>query len=417
MRELRAIAPTPAPTRPRRRRARPSVRRGAQACEEELGSAALGAALDEELARTVDAAAAAGIALDRAPLRFADSGGGGGLRVVRRASGKVRESYELSDGRMVLVTTDRQSAFDRVLASVPFKGQVLNETSAFWMRLSGDVMANALLAVPDPNVCVMRACAPLPIEMVVRAYLTGSTSTSIWTAYSGGAREYCGHALPGGLRKNDPLPSGPIVTPSTKSDERDVPVSGAELVRAGAVTAERWREAEEKCLALFRLGSAEAARRGLILVDTKYELGVDPDSGELLLIDECHTPDSSRYWIAGSYGERHARGAEPESVDKEFFRLWFKERCDPYAEDLPAAPAALVAELSKRYLLLAQTITGERPRLPYELRADGDGGVAARAGGADAWAPWDEGVHGARARIASNLSAYFGVEVTVGDGE
>ncbi len=277
-----------------------------------------------------------------------------GLPGYRR--GKVRDTFDLGD-RLVLVTTDRQSAFDRVLASIPFKGQVLNQVSAFWFEQTADIVPNHVLAVPDPNVTIGRRGSVVPIEFVVRAYLTGSTSTSAWRNYEAGVRDYCGHSLPDGMVKNQRLERA-IVTPTTKSDEHDELTSGAALVDRGIVDASTWRRMEETALALFARGQEIAARNGLILVDTKYELAWDAD-GELMLVDEIHTPDSSRYWIADSYQARFDAGKEPENIDKEFLRLWFVEHCDPYHDEvLPAAPDELVVELSSRYARLYEMITG-----------------------------------------------------------
>lgn len=277
-----------------------------------------------------------------------------GLPGYRR--GKVRDTFDLGD-RLVLVTTDRQSAFDRVLASIPFKGQVLNQVSAYWFEATRDIVPNHVLDVPDPNVTVGRKGRVVPIEFVVRGYLTGSTSTSIWKNYEAGARDYCGHRLADGMVKNQPL-ERPIVTPTTKSDEHDALTSGEEIVAAGTLDADTWRRMEEIALALFARGQELAARNGLILADTKYELAWDED-GEVMLIDEIHTPDSSRYWLAQSYAARLAAGEEPENIDKEFLRLWFVEHCDPYHDAvLPPAPPELVVELSARYQQLFEMITG-----------------------------------------------------------
>ena len=270
--------------------------------------------------------------------------------------GKVRDTFDLGD-RLVLVTTDRQSAFDRILASIPFKGQVLNQVSAFWFEHTADIVQNHVLDVPDPNVTVGRKGRVVPIEFVVRSYLTGSTSTSIWRNYERGMRDYCGHSLPDGMVKNEALAT-PIVTPTTKSDDHDELTSGDALVESGVVDRATWTRMEETALALFARGQEIAAKNGLILVDTKYELAWDAD-GELMLVDEIHTPDSSRYWIADSYAERFAAGQEPENIDKEFLRLWFVDHCDPYNDpELPPAPDDLVIELSARYQQLYERITG-----------------------------------------------------------
>ncbi len=270
--------------------------------------------------------------------------------------GKVRDTFDLGD-RLVLVTTDRQSAFDRVLAAIPFKGQVLNQVSAFWFEQTADIVANHVLDVPDPNVTVGRKGRVVPIEFVVRSYLTGSTSTSIWKNYQSGMRDYCGHSLPDGMVKNQKLERA-IVTPTTKDDEHDELTSGDALVDSAAVDRATWTRMEEIALSLFARGQEIAAKNRLILVDTKDELAWD-DEGRIMLIDEIHTPDSSRYWIADSYRERFDAGQEPENIDKEFLRLWFVDNCDPYKDEvLPEAPAELVVELSARYQRLYEMITG-----------------------------------------------------------
>lgn len=276
--------------------------------------------------------------------------------------GKVRDTYVVGDVA-VLVTTDRLSAFDRHLASIPFKGAVLNQTSAWWMRNTDDIVPNALLATPDPCASVMTRCDVFPVEFVVRGYLTGSTSTSLWTHYSRGERNYCGNDFPDGLVKNQRLPTN-VVTPTTKAADHDEPISPAEIVKRGLMTQAQWDAVSAAALALFARGQTVAASRGLLLVDTKYEFGVAPD-GRILLIDEIHTPDSSRYWLADTYESRFAAAQEPQSVDKEFVRLWFRDRCDPYNDaTLPTAPPDLVAELARRYVMLYEKITGLRFVVP-----------------------------------------------------
>jgi phosphoribosylaminoimidazole-succinocarboxamide synthase len=271
--------------------------------------------------------------------------------------GKVRDTYEMNDGRLLLVTTDRQSGFDRLLGAIPFKGQVLNRTSLYWFEQTRDIVGNHAIASPHANALIARKCAVLPIEFVVRGYMTGSTDTSIWTQYQNGARNYCGHALPEGMKKNEQLAKN-IVTPTTKETTHDRPITAQEIVAEGWLTAQQWEFTSAKALALFEFGQKVAAERGLILVDTKYEFGVASD-GEILLIDEIHTPDSSRYWLADSYTERLAAGQEPNMIDKEFFRLWFRERCDPYKDAvLPTPPDDLIAELAARYIQLFEKITG-----------------------------------------------------------
>ncbi len=278
------------------------------------------------------------------------------------ARGKVRDRYDLGD-RLLLVSTDRQSAFDRIVAAIPFKGQVLNLTSAWWFERTRHILPNHVLAVPDPNVTVARKCEVFPIELVVRGYITGTTDTSLWTVYERGTRRYCGHDLPEDLVKNQRLET-PLLTPTTKEDGHDRPIAPEEIVSEGWMRAEDWERCREAALELFAFGQRCAAEHGLLLVDTKYEMGRASD-GRILLVDEIHTPDSSRYWMAESYERRFAAGEEPESVDKEFLRLWFRDHCDPYGDaELPPAPEHLVVELSRRYIFLYEKITGERFRFP-----------------------------------------------------
>lgn len=275
----------------------------------------------------------------------------------KKYQGKVRDTYDLGD-KLILVTTDRQSAFDRVIAAVPYKGQVLNLTSVWWFEQTESIIPNHLLAVPDPNVVIAKKCDVFPIEFVVRGYVTGTTNTALWTQYKNGVRNYCGIALPEGMRKNQPLLQ-PILTPTTKEKTHDRPISPSEIVAEGWMTQADWDEASTAALKLFNFGVKVAAQHGLILVDTKYEFGRDRD-GRIVLVDEIHTPDSSRYWLAHSYAERFAQDKEPENIDKEFLRLWFNEHCDPYNDEvLPEAPQDLIVTLSARYIQLYEMITGK----------------------------------------------------------
>ncbi len=271
-----------------------------------------------------------------------------------RKQGKVRDSYFTND-RIVMVATDRHSSFDRIIAHVPCKGQVLTQTSRFWFEATQDIVPNHALSYPDPNVVVGKRCRVLPIEAVVRGYNTGVTDTALWTRYQKGERDFGFFTLPDGMRKNQPLPE-PVLTPTTKSEAHDANLRPEDAV--ALVGEEVWREVARVALALFKRGQQVAAERGLILVDTKYEFGFD-EYGNLTLVDEIHTPDSSRYWYASSYAERFAAGQEPEYFDKEFLRLWFKEHCDPYHDEvLPQAPRELVAELTRRYVSIYERITG-----------------------------------------------------------
>jgi phosphoribosylaminoimidazole-succinocarboxamide synthase len=271
-------------------------------------------------------------------------------------TGKVRDIYEQPD-RLILIATDRHSSFDRIIAHIPHKGQVLNEISAFWFEQTKDIVPNHVIAVPDPNVTVGKKCKTVPVEAVVRGYITGVTDTSLWTHYKNGKRDFGNFQLADGMKKNQRLDQ-PVFTPSTKEDAHDRPMSPQELVAEGIVSREMIEAVERTAIALYRRGAEIAAQRGLILVDTKYEFGTD-ENGRLVLIDEIHTPDSSRYWLSGTYRERFEKGEEPEYFDKEFLRLWFKEHCDPYKDaTLPAAPKELVDELSRRYIQMYEQITG-----------------------------------------------------------
>jgi phosphoribosylaminoimidazole-succinocarboxamide synthase len=282
----------------------------------------------------------------------------GFLSIPGKKKGKVRDSYDLGD-KILLITTDRQSAFDRVLANIPFKGQVLNQVSAFWFENTKHIVKNHIVSIPDPNVTIAKKCKVFPIEFVVRGYLTGSTDTSAWTLYKNGSRIICGNNLPDGMVKNQKF-AKPILTPTTKSDAHDESISAEEIVSRGIIDESTWKKLESIAFGLFDYGTEVAAKNGLILVDTKYELGIDAN-GEIMLIDEIHTPDSSRYWIADSYSERFASGKEPENIDKEFLRLWFRDHCDPYKDKvLPEAPEELVTELSSRYIKLYEMITGKQ---------------------------------------------------------
>jgi len=274
-----------------------------------------------------------------------------------RKVGKVRDVYIRPD-KITLISTDRHSSFDRVIAHVPFKGEILNQISLFWFEQTKDIISNHVLSVPDPAVLVAKKCKPLPIEVIVRGYITRVTSTSLWTHYQDGKRDFGNFTLPEGLKKNQKLVE-PVFTPSTKFEEHDRTLSPAEIVAEGLMPKELVDEVEATAKKLFKRGQEIAQKHGLILVDTKYEFGLDGD-GKLTLIDEIHTPDSSRYWKAESYQARFDKGEEPEYFDKEFLRIWFKEHCDPYKDEvLPEAPADLVAELARRYIEIYETITGQ----------------------------------------------------------
>lgn len=271
-----------------------------------------------------------------------------------RYEGKVRDVYR-RDGEQVLITTDRISAFDRVLGLIPYKGQVLNQLSAWWFAQTADIVANHVFGVPDPNVTIARTAEPLPVEIVVRGYITGVTTTSLWFCYEQGERRPYGIELPEGLRKNDRLPQ-PVITPTTKAakGEHDERVTREEILARGLVPAVLWAEIEETAVALFQKGQQLAASAGLILVDTKYEMGLV--DGRLTLIDEMHTPDSSRYWSAGTY---EPGGGEPENFDKEFMRKWYAAQGYRGDGTPPTMPPDFIAQIAARYIGAYEQLTGE----------------------------------------------------------
>jgi phosphoribosylaminoimidazole-succinocarboxamide synthase len=279
-----------------------------------------------------------------------------------RMRGKVRDIYRLQDercgDRLILITTDRLSAFDRILGVVPYKGQVLTQLSAWWFAQTQDIIANHLIALPDPNVTVAHVCEPLPVEVVVRGYITGVTSTALWYQYSLGARTIYGIDFPDGLHKNDPLPE-PIITPTTKARDggHDERITSAEVVEKGLVAADVWEQISTAALALFRRGQELAQRGGLILVDTKYEFGLAAD-GSVMLIDEIHTPDSSRFWIADTYEERIAAGQEPDNFDKEFIRLFYAARGYRGEGEPFPLPPELALQAALRYIRTYEWLTG-----------------------------------------------------------
>ncbi|HVN52888.1 MAG TPA: phosphoribosylaminoimidazolesuccinocarboxamide synthase [Anaerolineaceae bacterium] len=280
------------------------------------------------------------------------------LPLAGRQSGKVRDWYVLPERRLV-ITTDRLSAFDRVLAAVPFKGQVLNQLSAWWFEHTWDLIANHMLSLPDPNAMFCRDAQSFPVEVIVRGYITGVTHTALWYRYSLGEREIYGYHFPEGLRKNEMLPE-PILTPTTKGgatghDER---LTCAEVVEKGLLDARTWDQVQAAALALFQRGQEIASRAGLILVDTKYEFGLAPD-GSILLIDEVHTPDSSRFWKADSYAGRLADGLEPELFDKEFVRLAYAQRGYRGDGEPPTLPDEIWIETSRLYQAIYEGLSGQ----------------------------------------------------------
>jgi phosphoribosylaminoimidazole-succinocarboxamide synthase len=284
-------------------------------------------------------------------------------------AGKVRDVYKQpKQGRRILIATDRQSAFDILWCTIPLKGQVLTQISSWWFDHIGDIMPTQVLANPDPNVVVVKDLKMVPVEIVVRAYLTGSSKTSAWVNYNNGVRSFCGVDLPGGMVKNQKF-DAPIITPTTKGEDDEL-IDPASIVSKGLATAKLWEEISDKAMKLFRRGQELAAERGLILVDTKYEMGIDAE-GNLTIADEVHTPDSSRYWIADSYEERFAAGKEPESLDKEFFRLWLKEQGFEYGGKHPAITDEVRLMLASKYIDLCERVTGEAFRMPDDADVPG----------------------------------------------
>lgn len=289
-----------------------------------------------------------------------------------RYKGKVRENYDLPDGSRIIIATDRISAFDRILAAIPFKGAVLTQTARYWFEKTADISPNHVIAYPHPNVVIGKRLDILPVEIVVRGYLAGTTSTSILTKYKAGERAMYGVALPDGMRDNEKLPES-IITPTSKAFDggHDEPLSPEEILDQKLLTPEQWRTVSRHALALFQRGQELSARNGLILADTKYEFGTDRE-GNIILADEIHTPDSSRFWIADSYDRAFAAGERPKSFDKDFIRAWVVERCDPYKDEIPEIPADLIAQTSDVYIQAYGMITGrtfERDLNPQPLEA------------------------------------------------
>jgi phosphoribosylaminoimidazole-succinocarboxamide synthase len=276
-------------------------------------------------------------------------------------TGKVRENYS-KDGKRTIIVSDRISAFDRILGTLPFKGQLLNSVAGWWFEQTKSIAPNHVLLIPDPNAMIVTECVPLPVEMVVRAYLTGSTSTSIWVHYKNGARVYCGHSLPDGMRRNQRLEK-PLLTPSTKAPQgdHDVSASREEILSITGMPAADFDQAAQMAMALFAYGQKLSAERGLILVDTKYEFGKTPD-GRIVVIDEIHTPDSSRFWFSNSYDERFKADQDPESFDKEYVRRWLVERGFKGDGPIPSIPDEVKIEAIRRYARAVETLTGK----PFE---------------------------------------------------
>ncbi|WP_374397695.1 phosphoribosylaminoimidazolesuccinocarboxamide synthase [Tabrizicola sp.] len=273
--------------------------------------------------------------------------------------GKVRDCYDLPDDTRLLISSDRISAFDQILAVIPWKGQVLTQLARYWFDNTGDIAANHVISYPDPNVVLGKKLTILPVEIVVRGYLAGTTSTSILTRYKTGARVMYGHTLPDGLRDNEALPQA-IITPTSKAFDggHDEPLTADEILASGLLTRAQWDEVSAKALALFARGQEMARKQGLILVDTKYEFGTDVD-GNILLADEIHTPDSSRYWIAEGYQQAFESGTRPPSFDKDVIRAWVVARCDPYKDPVPDIPLEMIEKTALVYIEAFEAITGQ----------------------------------------------------------
>ena len=282
------------------------------------------------------------------------------LPFPNKTSGKVRDWYDLPDGKRLIITTDRLSAFDKILAAVPYKGQVLNQLSAWWFEQTRDIVPNHLVSLPDANAAIVNVAEPFLVEVIVRGYITGVTSTALWYRYSLGERDIYGYHFPDGLQKNARLPE-PIITPTTKGgatghDER---LTCAEVVEKGILDQQTWDQVQSAALAIFKRGQEVAKKAGMILVDTKYEFGRAED-GSVVLIDEVHTPDSSRFWKADTYEERFAAGEDPENFDKEFVRIAYTEHGYRGEGDAPRMPDDLWASASERYITIYELLTGKK---------------------------------------------------------
>lgn len=290
-------------------------------------------------------------------------------RFGKKHQGKVRDFYIAGDKR-IIITTDRLSAFDRVLGYFPFKGQALNQLSQFWFEETADVIPNHMISTPDPNVMIVKNCTLIHIEMVVRGYISGVTNTSIWGSYARGERVIYGIKFPDGLRKNQKLPT-PVITPTTKAETgHDERLTEKEILERKIVSPKLWKQMKKAALELFETGTKICSKAGIILVDTKYEFGLD-DKSRLILIDEVHTPDSSRFWIKKSYLERFTKGLEPENFDKEFLRIWYAKRGYKGDGKPPDMPADFMAQVCKRYITIYEKITGKKFKVfkyPIEKR-------------------------------------------------
>ena len=293
------------------------------------------------------------------------------LPLPNKTSGKVRDWHDLPGGKRLIVTTDRLSAFDVILASVPYKGQVLNQLSAWWFDQTRDIIPNHVVSLPDPNATIVDVAEPFLVEVIVRGYITGVTSTALWYRYSLGERDIYGYTFPDSLQKNSALPE-PIITPTTKGgatghDER---LTCAEVIEKGILDKDTWDTVQRAALAVFKRGQELAHQAGMILVDTKYEFGRTAD-GKVVLIDEIHTPDSSRFWKADTYEEHFAAGKDPENFDKEFIRIAYADQGYRGDGEAPSMPAELWASASERYIAIYELLTGmsfEAAEYPIEPR-------------------------------------------------
>ncbi|MCE1254356.1 MAG: phosphoribosylaminoimidazolesuccinocarboxamide synthase [Anaerolineae bacterium] len=284
------------------------------------------------------------------------------LPLEGKQSGKVRDWFSLSSGRRLIITTDRLSAFDRILTAIPYKGQVLNQLSNWWFDLTRDIVPNHIISTPDPNAIVVQEVTPVMVEVIVRGYITGVTSTALWYRYSLGERQIYGYEFPDGLRKNQQLPE-PIITPTTKGGEtgHDERLTCQEVVEKGLLDQKTWDLIQNAALAVFKRGQQIANKAGIILVDTKYEFGLTP-TGEIMLIDEVHTPDSSRFWKLDTYQKRFDSDQEPENFDKEFIRMAFAEKGYRGDGQVPEMPDSLWIAASQRYIEIYERLTG----LPFK---------------------------------------------------
>lgn len=271
--------------------------------------------------------------------------------------GKVRDNYSRGD-RRILIVTDRLSAFDRIITLIPFKGQVLNQIAQFWFENTKDIAGNHVIEFPDPNVVVAKQCRALPVEMVVRGYITGVTSTSAWYHYEKGERNFCGNLLPDGMRKDQKF-DAPIITPSTKAEhgDHDESVSREQILERGIISPEQFDEMAEMAMKLYKRGVEICAKQGIILVDTKYEFGISPE-GKIILIDEIHTPDSSRFWFADEYEARFASGEPQKKIDKEYLREWLAAKGFTGEGEIPVVPDNVRVETARRYIQAYELITG-----------------------------------------------------------